>query len=401
MRTLKLTPHAVLFLVAVTVGGSFLEALPVAPVVSSLPAAEGDAEAPAGEVFEEIDVREGETLLDLPPKLGRLGRIDADDFLVRVGGETRTPVKLERLGAGEAHLALYFDLTAPDPRPAQLAALTLADRADTLAGMGSVEVVVADPEPEVLQPPTRDRYLLEAALAEVAARQRRRSRPAFTVHGGADPERWNGVVEWAEASKASGPRFLFLVIEGFQPEPEEVAALAGGRSGEALAATPAEGPEVSARVARVRRAARALAAVGWVTVPVVLSEDDLAPQVARPIEVKDWRGETAYGIDFLPVASMLWRKLRGRSGAPPPDDEEEYRTHTTPVNLPLLVLVRETGGEIVGHTDLLDRTLDDLKDRWRLWYPAEAPGGGAPRRLEVIYAEDGRRMHGRRWVAGE
>lgn len=152
-------------------------------------------------------------------------------------------------------------------------------------------------------------------------------------------------------------------------------------------------------------AARRLAAAGWVTVPVMLRADELRPKHARPIELYDpAEQEQRYAIDFLPLIRMILAKVRGRSGAPPPDDEAAFRPHTTPENAALVTLARETGGELLGQVETVDWTLDDLRGRWRLWYPVEdgeaAQRGGAPAPLEVIFLGDGRSLHTRRWTRG-
>lgn len=344
---------------------------------------------PADRISDEIDVREAETLLDLPPRLGRTLGLAADDFEVVVGGRHLRPVKLDRLGRGEAHVAVWFDATGPDPHPVQLAAFTLAHRADVLTGMGAVEVVLADPEPRTVLEPTRVAETLRRALASVAAEMRLRRRPAYTVRGGGDPEIWERAAAWAAASPARGPRFLLLVTRGFLPDPAELDALEDG-----AAATPPPTP----RVERARRAARRLAAAGWVTVPVSLTEAQLERRTERPMELMGYDDKPAYGINLVPLIQMLVRKIRGRSTSQPVDDAEEFRFHTTPENLPLVALARETGGEVLGYPIQLDRTLDDLKNRWRLWYRAD-PLTAEPQTLEVIHLGDGRRMRTPRWVA--
>lgn len=347
------------------------------------------AEPPADQVSDEIDVREAEVLLDLPPRLGRALSLSADDFGVVVGGRHLRPVKLQRMGRGEAHLAVWFDATGPDPHPVQLAAFTLAERAEVLTGMGAVEVVLADPEPRTVLEPTRVAENLRRALAGVAAEMRLRRRPAYTVRGGGDPEIWERAAAWAAASPVRGPRFLFLVTRGFLPDPAELDAL-----GDGAAVAPAPTP----RVERARRAARGLAAAGWVTVPVSLTDAELERRTERPFELMGYDDKPAYGINLVPLIQKLVRKIRGRSTSQPVDDEEEFRFHTAPENVPLVALARETGGEVLGYPTQLDRTLDDLKDRWRLWYRAD-PLTAELQTLEVIHLGDGRRMRTPRWVA--
>lgn len=347
------------------------------------------AEPPADQLSDEIDVREAEVLLDLPPRLGRTLGLAADDFEVVVGERHLRPVKLERLGRGEAHLAVWFDATGPDPHPVHLAVFTLAQRADVLTGMGAVEVVLADPEPRTVLEPTRVAENLRRALAGVAAEMRLRRRPAYTVRGGGDPEVWERAARWAAASPARGPRFLFLVTRGFLPDPAELDTL-----GDGAAVAPAPTP----RAERVHRAARTLAAAGWVTVPVSLTEAELERRTERPFELMGYDDKPAYGINLVPLIQKLVRKIRGRSTSQPVDDEEEFRFHTAPENVPLVALARETGGEVLGYPTQLDRTLDDLKNRWRLWYRAD-PLTAEPQALEVIHLGDGRRMRTPRWVA--
>src|SRR5688572_17399191 len=62
---------------------------------------------------------------------------------------------------------VYFDLTLSATPTVQGAAAALRDQADRLVGLGEVQIVLADPAPQVRLAPTRDAEALRRALDEI------------------------------------------------------------------------------------------------------------------------------------------------------------------------------------------------------------------------------------------
>lgn len=358
-----------------------------------------DAREPEAPVREQIDVREEEILVKLPPGVHGF-QVEEEDLLVRVGGFASTPVKVAALAEGEAVTVLYFDLTAHQPESAALAALALAKRVERLTWLGTVEVVVADPEPRTLLEPTRDATGLVAKLAEVAKLARRAVRERYgTRRPTDDGAAWQRLRNWVLEQPRGGPRFLLLSLEPFPPDPREHSAL---QEGAPVAPT--------ARVQRVLRCARTLAASGWVTVHLSL----------RPGELKRKQGERFYFdtlpedlqrdyLDLTDVGWWLWRKVQGRSGKWRVEDPRQFVLATSVEGAAAVAVVRETGGEIVTYETVLAQALDELQDRVRVWYPVDAGPRGAVfeelgdvRRqllpVDVLYLPDGRNLRTRRWT---
>jgi VWFA-related protein len=65
-------------------------------------------------------------------------------------------------------IVVYLDLPTASTPTVQGAARQLAERADELVRLGTVEIVRADPSPEMVLPPTRDAATLRAALQQVS-----------------------------------------------------------------------------------------------------------------------------------------------------------------------------------------------------------------------------------------
>ena len=65
-------------------------------------------------------------------------------------------------------IVLYFDLALSAPGTIHAATAALADQAQTLTRLGSVEVIVADPTPRILLPPTRNADQLDLVRRRLA-----------------------------------------------------------------------------------------------------------------------------------------------------------------------------------------------------------------------------------------
>jgi hypothetical protein len=201
--------------------------------------------------------------------------------------ETEAPA-----AAGRARVAVYFDLALSGSEGVERAAAALADSAAALTAAGPVEVVAADPRPELLLPPTGDPLAVAGLLRTVAAEApgsgelaalRLDYREDVAAAGG-DPEEVRAVARdyldeelelvrrsvdgfeaWLAAAgvggAAGGGGLLVLVSDGFDLDPR------GFYLGAAAAAGSPGGP-----AARWRGLAERLAAAGWRVVGVAFGE---------------------------------------------------------------------------------------------------------------------------------
>ncbi len=170
--------------------GALLALLAAEPVGSQPPSA--TPEPQTAETFvERLDVTATELMIDVRDGQGRLIRgLGPDDFEVTEDGrpmkvigvdyppadpvvaaaqaEAADPTSTSADTANEWRFLLYFDLGLTQTRAVRMAADLLAGRIDELVAMGAVELVVANPRPEIVVPFTRDAKRLRQELGAVA-----------------------------------------------------------------------------------------------------------------------------------------------------------------------------------------------------------------------------------------
>ena len=96
----------------------------------------------------------------VPEKLVR------EDFEVLVGGQPRTLITVEPHDRWE--LVLWFDAVLMSTRDLRRSAMILSSQTAALAAMGTVEIVVADPEPKVTLRATSSKDEIVTALGQIA-----------------------------------------------------------------------------------------------------------------------------------------------------------------------------------------------------------------------------------------
>src|SRR5688572_15180220 len=128
------------------------------------------AQEPDSSVREEITVFEAQMTVDAS-SLSVLDRqrLKPEGILLLEGGLPRRVTNLETVGQGSWRILIYVDAPTSRARTIKLAAQRLGSLADELTGLGSVAVVVADPEPRVVIEATREATPLAERLAEVAS----------------------------------------------------------------------------------------------------------------------------------------------------------------------------------------------------------------------------------------
>ena len=348
-------------------------------------------ETPPRETFtEEMEVREVGLLVEPPGSLLKQVGLDSQDLLVSVDGLLRPVTRLSGEAAEDWTVAVYVDRVLAPPETVFLASLALAKRAESLAGLGSVEVTVADPAPWTELAASREPIRIRQVLSEIAARAR-------PERGGAPPaasfpeatllrRQCDRLLAWATAARPPGPRVLFLVIDGFSLTPEEQKDLATGAAEDA-----------QERTAVLRETARLLAAYGWITIPLPLREtrEALGSDPARPDSDLDrfrvdHQAGGKYNINVPHLLPFLKRSSPFRG-------EAAVTLQVAPDLAPLRALLDPSGGKLVGIEALLDPVIESLDGRWQVWFQASEPHEGRLRPVEVRL-RDGTALRTRAWL---
>jgi VWFA-related protein len=337
--------------------------------------------------------------------------LQAGDFVVLLDGRERPVTALAPLSQ-PWRIAVYVDRVLTGSRTLRAAAGALAERAADLAALGTVEVIVAEPEPRLALPATRDVAAIDEALSKLwlngegrddvrLLRQRfrdgLRDEKAGDGEAGGDrvPEaveaearlvrrQQDALAEWLVSQDGGGPRALLLVSDGFDVDPAkffraELPAAA------ATDAAPAEGALEKVAL----ETARTAAALGWTALPLPVGDSGLP----------DLRRFRIHSTPQMPVggAITLGRRKKpaeaGKSQPPLPSllapDE------------PLNWLAEATGGELVLDAQGLAGALGRLRSRFWLRFDAPREPDGRPRAVEVRTVRADLAVKARRWdVAG-
>jgi hypothetical protein len=386
--------------------------LPLLACLAATAATAANTVAQRPETFEDkLFVREVELVFEAP-ELTLLHPFppDEDDLLVIEDGvprpvikagsvddpTTRTALKREGFDFAPWSMVVWIDEALAEPETVFVATLALARQASRLAELGSVEVVVAGPEPEIEAAATRETRRLEQVLADLAGKARvERDRAATRPreHSGVSPRpdsatlrrQLDRLLVHLAGQRDPGPRLLFLVADGFAVTPHENKAFETG------AAVPAAGE----RAAVIQDAARLLAAYGWVTVALPLRKEGPGQAHGLSTDVDRFRAHTGnWGGANNSVPPVL----------PPnrPRDsnlkwEGVLRALVQPDLSPVRALSDTTAGTLVAQDALLPSALDRLGERWHLYYQTQMPVDGQVRPVEVRL-RNGTRLRSRRWV---
>jgi hypothetical protein len=353
---------------------------------------------------ETIQVREAGVLVEKPaPRpidaLRRARR--PSDFQLLLDGRLHEVVSLEAATAKDWEIVVYLDPELAPAGPLNDAVLLVAKRAERLSRLGSVELVIADPEPRVAEAPSRDAAVWPAALAELAGKTggRAASLPEPRLLE-AVRRQCDRLTAFASRSRSSRPRVLFWVGAPdlpISPAENNALTLATEPGRETSPATPGgpPGPPIAAAFAAT---AQALAVYGWVTIPLAVR-----PPPPPPPPPERPPGSAALDRpDYNPTLG------RGRplSGVPE-DPKAKARRASASLRLdaallpwlaPHHLLARATAGRVVQDEIQLDDALDSLGRRWWLWYRPPVPTDGRLHRLAASL--DGNRIRAPVWVRG-
>ncbi len=293
---------------------------------------------------EQLVIREREIVVDLPERLQR-SRLSPRDFQVLVDGEPREVTRAEPVskeGPAPWTVLVYVDRGMASHGTAFYSSLSLAGHARELAGLGTVEVVVADPDPRPALPPTREAQKIEETLAGLAdqdriARDRSRAEVPPPPSDDQIRRQLDQLLAFLGSRHPAGPHALFLVADGSASKVLE---------------------------APFRDASRRLAAAGWVGVSLALRRDDPGRPVAPKSEIDIFQETTVW-----PDAG---------NGPPPPLPAHPPTKSTLafprvvdlsmdPALAPLQKLAAATAGTVIGYDVQLPALLAELPRRWTVW----------------------------------
>ncbi|HEV2854154.1 MAG TPA: VWA domain-containing protein [Thermoanaerobaculia bacterium] len=321
--------------------------------------------------------------------------IQPGDFTVLEDGQPRSVTALAPLSR-PWRIVIYVDRILTGSRTLRAAAGSLAERAPELAAMGTVELVVAEPQPRVVLAPTQNARALDEALSKLwlAAEGRddvRVLRQRFRAEKveGMDPEdriadaveaetrvvrrQQDALAEWLVAQEGSGPRALFLVSDGFDVDPAKFY-----RKEATSAATDGEGTLEKVAL----ETARTAAALGWTAFPLPVGDASLP----------DLRRVQRRSTPQVPIGGTI--KLGGKKedkDQPPP-----LPSFLAP-NEPLNWLAEATGGELVLQAQNVATVLSHLRSRFSLRYEAPRELDGRPHAVEVRTSRPDLGVRARRW----
>jgi hypothetical protein len=359
---------------------ALLASLLLSSLGGSLAAQEPPAE-PQTETFQgEIEVREVGIVV-APPEDKSLAGVRPADILVSEEGTARTVLKAEPLRPDSWRLVLYFDRVLAGPDATLDSALTFSRKARELTDLGTVEVVVADPEPRVALAATRDRQGLSSILSDVAADARKDRNQANRAGRDTQPatpdpatlrRQLDRLTTFLAGRSDPSARALFLIADGFNPSANEREIMAAVDSG-------TQAPPGTAAAA-LRESSHVLSAYGWVTYAGALRESDAARKRRSISDLDRLRVESGGSRHTNGAPPVIYRPPVEQG---PRGDEQVVSIFTRPESVPLTALSRPTSGGVIGLEDQLGAILDNLGRRWRIWFQAPETMDGGLRRVEV------------------
>lgn len=342
------------------------------------------------------------------------GKLEPGSLVITEDGEARPVVGIARLGSAPGaepwRLVLVFDMVTSQPGTVKAAALNLAERAQELVDLGSVEIRLANPEVQTFLEPTRDPLMVENALArilveyegkaEVAVLRRdviEKVNESLRSEGGSLPGGMSTaelaaaameeekvivlgmqdhLLRWAAtawgAGQAAQPRAMLLITEGFDLDPGRFYRRELGEARD----LPSSADELQAAT---QAFARAMAASGWVVFPLSFHEFGSGPSEPserferfRRLSLDGPKGEkTAVGGFTV----QLGRKNQA-------SEAEERPVLLSPAE-PLQVLARETGGAAVTKVVGLPDVVTSLGQWYRVTFQTSRELDGRLHPVEV------------------
>ena len=332
------------------------------------------------------------------------------------GGAVHRPVVAppsagdDRLAESTWSMVVYVDQVLSSTGSIRRATQMLAEQAGRLTALGTVEVVVADPQPRQVLAPTRSGRLVEQALLQLgreiggrdAIRQIRRgfyehlrqqlelvgrgqgstaSRSGIDIgrtrlNTGRTTVTWEAVnqehrllvgqqdemLSWTAAHLAEGPRALLLVNDGYDLDPRDF--YAGGVDGQTAAELNSTLQDYSS-VGQFQEMTRTIAADGWTCLNLAFGN----PGATFGVAAAEVSGKGRMGLTSDRFSGDVATSLPTALAIRPLD--------------PLRNLAEETGGELLTGAKAIPGALERLGERLRLTYQVARLPDGEVHRIEV------------------
>jgi hypothetical protein len=389
----------------------------IAPAVG-LPAQEVEDDST---VTETITVIEASVVVELPDALSDrdIERLKPRQLVVFEDEAARMMTHLTPLAPTPStlwHFLIYLDAPLSRPETLDRAITLLAQRAAQLTAGGEVKIVLANPQPTTVLPPTRSSSEVERALLGLAS-DRPGSDRIGALHAAyleTSTKPSAPLAELATASIAAETRvvqeqldhllrmagegcpqaacLLILLSDGYLLQPE----LYYQRTESATAAKRTTSGEAEQLSRATDELAQALAAYEWITLPLLL-QDERIERDATSIP------GAAVGSDFDrfrdSVGNEGWRdapKWRPKDSADPTPAVIE--TLLLPITAPLRRIADVSSGALVQSEPRLVSELERLSRRWRLWYHTPQSASQELRAIEVHLVRQGIRVPAPAWI---
>jgi Ca-activated chloride channel homolog len=306
--------------------------------------------------------------------------LTAQDFSVTEDGVSR-PVAGVAPVTQPWRVVIYVDRILTGSRTMRAAAGVLAERARELAALGTVEIVVAEPEPGVILSPTREPRAIDEVLSRLwlsgegrddlsSLRRRFLEERAAAGEEGLTPEeiaeaveaetrlvrrQQEGLAEWLSSRSGDGPQLLLLVTDGYERNPAAFYSLKTDGDG-SLERTALE-------------TARTAAALGWTVLPLPVGGANLPDLRVRP-----------GGPRNAPIGGTITlggKKKDEKKPAPPPPPV------LTKAAEPLEWMAEASGGSLILLPQDIPAALAGIRSRLWLTYETPREADGKPHAVEV------------------
>lgn len=338
------------------------------------------------------------------------------DFAVRENGEPRRVVAAEPLTSEPWRFVIYVDRVLAGTATVRAATGALAERLLPLVGAGTVEVVVAEPEPRVLVAATRSAPAVDEALSRLyllgsgrddvrAARQRFRTEMKSRAEDDSVSDLVTDAVEdearlvrrqeerlasWLASRESDRPGILFLVSDGFDLDPRGFYLSEVPKAETPPQLSDSLAPQVLDR--DTLETARLAAALGWNVYPLSVGNENL-PNIRR------WRPSSSPQVPIgVDVTLPGKRSAEGDEEEAGPKPKAELPALLAPLE-PLRWLAEASGGEVLTSRADVAAALSRLRSRWLVTYETLRPEAGPSRTLEVAITDPKLAIRSRRWQA--
>jgi hypothetical protein len=380
---------------------SLLAALLASTTVISPSARAQERDAKVAEV---ITVFEAQIAIDTS-NLGPIDRqrLKPDQILLLEGGLPRQVTNIQPLGSGGWRILLYFDAPTSRARTVKLAAQRLGRLAQELTDLGSVEVVIADPEPRTVLEASREPVPLADRLAQIASSEAgsdriKAMRQAFTeLEPGlapSDPRRREALDREIALAREQVDRLILRVARGCEGDPCALFVISDG-----FYEDPASfylGEHRLAGIGETRpleqaaeELAQTVAGYEWIAFPLPVREDRIeTPVVAKP------RSDFDVFLDHTGAV----RRAPKASDREPAIDLEKLEVTVTPILQPLVKIAAGSGGAVLRVVDDIAQPLDTLPARRRVYYLTDRPLDGDPRPVSARMAQSGAVIATPSWI---